>query len=157
MTADFKSHVLSRDEKGFGGIPFKRLLLGAVGGGLTYTLLRVTLPGLALPVGALTGLAFVILTALNGGLPLWQRLLFQLRGSLLLHAATHPTGLLSELARGIELPFDLARLEGEGVFAPPVALVDLDLREWVTFVRPREMDRGDGLVFVDAPLAEEVR
>ena len=157
MAADFKSHVLRRDEKGFGGIPFKRLLLGAVGGGLTYTLLRVTLPGLALPVGALTGLALIFLTALNGGLPLWQRLLFRLRGSLLLHAAAHPTGLLGELARGIDLPLELARLDGEVVFAPPVALVDLDLREWVTFVRPRELDRGDGLVFVDAPLAEEAR
>lgn len=157
MTADFKSHVLLRDEKGFGGIPFKRLLLGAVGGGLTYSLLRVTLPGMALPVGAIMGLAFVLLTALNGGLPLWQRLLFRLRGSLLLHAAAYPTGLLSELARGIELPLDLARLEGEIMFAPPVALIDLDLREWVTFARPRESDRGDGLVFVDAPLAKETQ
>ena len=33
MAADFKSHILSRDEKGFGGIPFKRLLFGGIAAG----------------------------------------------------------------------------------------------------------------------------
>lgn len=32
MAADFKSHILSRDEKGFGGVPFKRLLFGGIAG-----------------------------------------------------------------------------------------------------------------------------
>ncbi len=41
MAADFKSHVLMRDEKGFMGIPFKRLLLAGVCGGLTYTIARI--------------------------------------------------------------------------------------------------------------------
>lgn len=45
MAADFKSHVLLRDEKGFFGIPFKRLLLGGVGGGLTYTVFNLAMPG----------------------------------------------------------------------------------------------------------------
>ena len=44
MSADFKSHVLRRDEKGFFGIPFKRLLLAGVGGGLTYTLVNLAGP-----------------------------------------------------------------------------------------------------------------
>lgn len=35
MVAEFKSHVLSRDEKGFMGIPFKRLLLA--GGGVVLS------------------------------------------------------------------------------------------------------------------------
>jgi len=43
MAADFKSHILSRDEKGFGGIPFKRLLFGGIAGGLTYTVFRLAL------------------------------------------------------------------------------------------------------------------
>jgi hypothetical protein len=47
MAADFKSHILSRDEKGFGGIPFKRLLFGGIAGGFTYTLFRFALPVLA--------------------------------------------------------------------------------------------------------------
>mgnify|MGYP001277120600 FL=1 len=74
MSADFKSHVLLRDEKGFPGIPFKRLLLAAVGGGLVYTLVRLASAEMALPVGVVTGLALLILTGLRGGLPLWQRL-----------------------------------------------------------------------------------
>ena len=41
MTADFKSHVLRRDEKGFAGIPFRRLLVSGVSGGLVYTLTRI--------------------------------------------------------------------------------------------------------------------
>ena len=43
MAADFKSNVLLRDEKDFFGVPFKRLLLSGVGGGLTYTLFNIAL------------------------------------------------------------------------------------------------------------------
>ena len=49
MSADFKSHILSRDEKGFGGVPFKRLLFGGIGGGLAYTVCRFALPDIAIP------------------------------------------------------------------------------------------------------------
>ena len=55
MSADFKSHVLLRDEKGFLGIPFKRLLLAAVGGGLVYTIVRFASAGASVPVGAIRG------------------------------------------------------------------------------------------------------
>lgn len=156
MSADFKSHVLSRDEKGFAGVPFKRLLLGAVGGGLIFTLLRVTLPGMALPLGAFSALMLVVLTAPLGGLPLWQRLWLRARGSLLLYAAAHPGGLAGELARLLDVRFELAHLDAAEVFVPPISAVEVDLREWVTFARPRDLDRGDGLVFVDAPLEEGV-
>ena len=44
MAAELKSHVLLREEKGFLGIPFKRLLLAGVGGGLVYTLGKIALP-----------------------------------------------------------------------------------------------------------------
>ena len=42
MAADFKSHVLLRDEKGLFGIPFKRLLLAGVGGGIPASLVQIT-------------------------------------------------------------------------------------------------------------------
>ena len=51
MAADFKSHVLMRDEKGLFGIPFKRLLLAGVGGGLTYTIFNLAAAGLVHPGG----------------------------------------------------------------------------------------------------------
>ena len=92
MAADFKSHVLSRDEKGFGGIPFKRLLLGGVGGGFAYTLLRLISPGAAVPAGILVAVLSILLTSPRGGLPLWLRLWLRLRGALMLAGMKHPDG-----------------------------------------------------------------
>jgi hypothetical protein len=46
-------------------------------------------------------------------------------------------------------------LDSSRVFAPPAGLVEVDLSEWVTFARARDLDRGDGLVFVATPLDEE--
>ena len=155
MTADFKSHILSRDEKGFGGIPFKRLLLGGIGGGFAYTLCRFMLPDLAIPLGVAVAICLIASTAPRGGLPLWMRLWLNLRGAILLAAAQNPTGLAVELARMLSLPSNLAALDADVVFAPPAGLVEVDLSEWVTFARARDLDRGDGLVFVPSPLEEE--
>ncbi len=155
MAADFKSHILSRDEKGFAGVPFKRLLLGGIVGGLSYTLCRLVFPGFAVPVGGIIALLIIVLTAPRGGLPLWMRLWLTMRGALLLAAVLKPTSLAAELARTLNLPTDLAVLEGSTVFAAPTGLSEVDLSEWVTFARPRDLDRGDGLVFVGSPLEEE--
>jgi hypothetical protein len=154
MSADFKSHVLSRDEKGFGGVPFKRLLLGGVSGGLAYTLFRLAAPSAAIPVGVIVAVLGIVLTSPRGGLPLWLRLWLHLRGRLLLSATAHPSGMLNDMARLFNVPVELAHLDGAQVFAPPVALMQIDLREWVTFAQSREVDRDDGLVFVDAPMSE---
>lgn len=154
MAADFKSHVLLRDEKGFGGIPFKRLLLGAVSGGFAYTLLRLAAPSAAIPVGVIVAVLGVTLTSLRGGLPLWLRIWLRLRGSLLLSATTRPSGVFNDLARLFNVPIELAHLDGGEVFAPPVGLMQIDLREWITFTHSRDVDRNDGLVFVDAPMSE---
>jgi hypothetical protein len=145
MAADFKSHILSRDEKGFGGIPFKRLLLGGISGGLAYTLFRLTLPTIAVPVGMAVALLMIALTALRGGLPLWMRGWLTLRGSILLTAAAKPSGIAAELARLLSLSTTTALLDSSKVFAPPAGQLEVDLSEWVTFARPRDLDRGDGL------------
>ncbi len=156
MAADFKSHILSRDEKGFGGIPFKRLLFGGIAGGFTYTLCRFALPNLAIPMGVVVAILMIVFTSPRGGLPLWMRLWLNLRGSLLLTAAANPTGLAAELAKMLSLSTDAALLDGHSLFAPPAGLVEIDLSEWVTFVRARDLDRGDGLVFVASPLDKEM-
>ncbi|GIK27918.1 MAG: hypothetical protein BroJett007_10560 [Chloroflexota bacterium] len=156
MAADFKSHILSRDEKGFGGIPFKRLLFGGIAGGLTYTVFRLALPNIAVPVGIVVALVMIVMTAPRGGLPLWMRLWLNLRGRLLLSAVQNPLGIAAELAKMLSLSTDAAMLDSSRVFAPPAGLVEVDLSEWVTFARARDLDRGDGLVFVSAPLDEEV-
>ncbi len=155
MAADFKSHILSRDEKGFSGIPFKRLLLGGIGGGFAYTLCRFALPDLAIPLGVAVALILIVFTSPRGGLPLWMRLGFSLRGSILLASTTNPTGVAAELAKMLSLSTDTAVLDSNRVFAPPAGLIEVDLSEWVTFARARDLDRGDGLVFVPSPLEEE--
>ena len=126
MSANFKSHVLMRDEKGFLGVPFKRLLLAGVGGGLTYTLVSLALPGGSIPLALAAGLLIVTLTGLRGGIPLWQRLIYRLRGSLLLVAVRHPGGLSVQMAEALNLPLDLARLDGAPL-TPPVDYADAGL------------------------------
>ncbi len=49
-SASFKSNVLLRDEKGFMGIPFKRLLLAGVSGGLMYSASKLFAPGWSSPM-----------------------------------------------------------------------------------------------------------
>jgi hypothetical protein len=154
IAADFKSHVLLRDEKGVFGIPFKRLLLAGVGGGLTYTVLGIALPNLAIPAGMIWALFVLVMTGTRGGLPLWQRLVYRLRGSLLLAAVHDTTGLFGKMATLLELPVELVQLDAAVIFVHAHSGEDLDMREWVTFARAAEADSGDGLVFVDAPMAE---
>lgn len=152
MAAEFKSHVLRRDEKGFFGIPFKRLLLAGVGGGLTYTLFNLAFPSGSIPMGVFAALCFLILTGVRGGLPMWQRVMYRVRGSLLLTSAQSPHSFAAKVTRSLELPLDLVRLEGSRVFAPISSDAEIDLSEWVTFSRAGEADRDDGLVFVESPL-----
>ncbi|MBK9124422.1 MAG: hypothetical protein IPM16_15060 [Chloroflexi bacterium] len=152
MAASFKSHVLLRDEKGFMGVPFKRLLLAGVGGGLTYTLFNLAVPDLALVAGVSVAVATVVMTGTRGGIPLWQRLMYRVRGSLLLAAARDTHSLFSRLALALDLPVDLVRLDAAVIFAPARPDTEIDMREWVTFARAAEADHDDGLLFVDAPL-----
>ena len=154
MAADFKSHVLMRDEKGLMGIAFKRLLLAGVSGGFTYTLLRLGAPSWAIPGGITFGILVLVMTATRGGLPLWQRLLLHVRGSLLLAAVNAPHSTFAQVAIALELPVELANLDAAHVFASAQADIAIDMREWVTFAHPWDADQDDGLIFVDAPLAD---
>lgn len=151
MAADFKSHVLRREEKGVFGIPFKRLLLAGCGGGLVYTLLNIIAPSWALLVALVSALLAVVLTGLRGGIPLWQRLTYRLRGGLLLAASRHPDGLAGQVASLLALPADTVTLEGASVFAPPQSSVPVDLRDWIVYANA---DDADGLEFVQSPLGE---
>ena len=66
MAADLKSHVLRRDEKGFAGIPFKRLLLGGVSGGMVLVISRFALGNLAFALAVVTVVLTLALTAPRG-------------------------------------------------------------------------------------------
>jgi len=153
MTADIKSHVLRRDEKGFAGIPFKRLLLGGVSGGMTLIIARFAVGNLAFVVAALTCILALTLTGSRGGLPLWQRLLYRLRGSLMLAAERKPKSIAGRLGAALDMPTGLVVLDSEAVFAPPEGEVEADMTEWGTFARAEEADHDSGLVFVETPAA----
>ncbi|MEO0563847.1 MAG: hypothetical protein AAF125_17210 [Chloroflexota bacterium] len=149
MAADFKSHVLRRDEKGFLGVPFKRMLLGGVSGGMSYMLTSLLLGLGGISVGVVVGITAILLTGTRGGIPLWERLRYRWRGSLLLAAARDRSGLAARICRWLDLPVGVVRLDGGVVFAPPTSDVAVDLREWITFAHAGE---DDGLVFVDSPM-----
>ncbi len=152
MVAEFKSHVLSRDEKGFLGIPFKRLLLAGVGGGLVYTVGKVAFPDWAIPLAVGISVLLVYFTSARGGISRWRRSLYRVRGNLMLAVVQQPGGLSASLARMLELPSELVTLDGGMMFAPPYAAVEADLAEWVTFAQARDADREDGLELVTEPL-----
>src|SRR5512143_4225093 len=98
MVAEFKSHILRREEKGALGVPFKRLLLAGVGGGLVYTFGKIAVPDWALPLAFAVGGLLLYFSATLGGLPRWQRLLYRVRGSLMLAAAEQPRSMLANVA-----------------------------------------------------------
>jgi hypothetical protein len=156
MAADFKSHVLRRDEKGFAGIPFKRLLLAGISGGMVLVFTRLAVGNLAFVLSLAVFVLTLVLTGPRGGLPLWQRLLYRVRGSLMLAIARKPAGLAGRLGATLDLPNELVRLDAEAVFAPTEAIVEADMTEWITFARADEADHDGGLVFVDAPAALSV-
>lgn len=152
MAADLKSHVLRRDEKGLAGIPFKRLLLGGVSGGMTLIFARFAVGNLAFLLAALTFVLALTLTGSRGGLPLWQRLLYRVRGSLMLAAERTPTSITGRLGSLFEMPTGLGTLDAGAVFAPPEGEIEADMTEWITFARADEADHDSGLVFLEKPL-----
>ena len=148
MASDFKSHVLRRDEKGVFGVPFKRWLLAGVGGGLVYMVTSFAFRGWGIPIGMVAVILTIVFTAPRGGIPLWLRLIYRLRGSLLLIALRHPGSVWARLSDLLELPVEVVHLDGDLLFAPPHR-TELDLREWITFATATD---DDGLIFVDSPL-----
>jgi len=153
MAADLKSHVLRRDEKGFMGIPFKRLLLGGVSGGMMLILARFAFGNLAFVLAAHTFFLALTLTGPRGGIPLWQRLLYRVRGSLMLAVARTPHSLSGRVGTALDLPIGLVTLDAQIVFAPPEGEAQVDVTEWVTFANAGEVDHDSGLVFVEKPAA----
>lgn len=141
MAADIRSHVLRREEKGFLGIPFKRWLLSGVGGGMTFAISSVLLPRLAFPLGALLALSLLILTVQRHGMPLWQRLLYRLRGRLAVHVHHHPHSPAQHLVQLLDIPVQaVIQLDGDRLFAPRLGLPTGDITEWISRAEVEDAD-----------------
>ncbi len=147
MVAEIKSHVLRRDEKGMFGIPFKRLLGAGVGAVMLFMLVRFMLPIAAIPMGFIGFIGLLILTAQRGGLSLYTRLLYRVRGWLIITAVGQPNSLAKRIAEMLELPTHLVMLDGMTVFAPPEKVLEVDLSQWETYATPDE--DGRGMIFVE--------
>jgi len=152
MAADLKSHVLRRDEKGLMGIPFKRLLLGGVSGGMMLIIARFAVGNWAFVLAGASAVLALVLTGSRGGLPLWQRLVYRVRGSLMLAAERKPNSIAGRLGTLFEIPTGLGALDADLVFAPPEGDIEADMTEWITFAHAEEADHDSGLVFLEKPL-----
>jgi hypothetical protein len=154
-SATFKSNVLLRDEKGFVGIPFKRLLLAGVGGGLTYSASRIFAPDWSISLAIGFAIVLLAMTSPRGGIPRWQRLLYRLRGSLMLTMLDQPDSLAASLGKFLELRPSLVLLDGAQIFVPVQSQLHtpVDWSEWVTFSEASEALHDEGLVVVESPVS----
>jgi hypothetical protein len=151
--AEFKSNVLLRDEKGFAGIPFKRLVLAGVGACLMYSMGKLTLSNWAIPLAVVGGILLLVMTSPRGGIPRWQRLMYHFRGGLIIAMADKPDSLAASLGKLLELRTECVVLDGGKIFSPAEDTVagDMDWSEWVTFSEVRHAKAHDGLVIVEGP------
>jgi hypothetical protein len=150
MAAQFKSNVRLREEKGFGSVSMKRLIFCGVGAVIFFMVLRLTpLASIALPTLLIVFILLLVLTGSRGGLPLWQRLLLGLRGSILLAAARHPDGLAAQVAQLLSIDPSQARLQADSLFETQSTDAQAaDLSDWVVYADLREAEASSGLQFV---------
>ncbi len=150
--AEFKSHVLRREEKGLFGIPFKRLLFSALAGGAVTTVTKIPLPDLSVLLGIASVFVFLFLSAPRGGIPRWKLILFGIRWQLMMAAVLAPTSLAGSIGQALGFPREGLDIDGDVVFkpdgesAPRTALTD-----WISFSRYDSSDTSEGLVFSPIP------
>ncbi len=150
--AEFKSHVLRREEKGMFGIPFKRLLFSALAGGAVTTITKIPLPDLSVLLGIASVFVFLFLTAPRGGIARWKLILFGVRWQLMSAAVLTPKSLAGSIGQALGFPGEGLDIDGDVVFkpdsdsAPRTALTD-----WISFARYDSSDTAEGLVFSPTP------
>lgn len=150
--ADFKSHVLRRDEKGMFGVPFKRLLLAGFGGGLTMTVTRLVVPDIAVILAFISAIALIVLTAPRGGIPRWKHIVYDWRWRLMTAASLAPSSVIGALGQLLNLPADRLHLDGTTLFrAVDDSAPRTELTDWISFARLEDVEAANGLVFAKSP------
>ncbi|MHB8627537.1 MAG: hypothetical protein ACYDBJ_10000 [Aggregatilineales bacterium] len=148
MTVErLKSHTLRRDEKGLFGIPFKRLLVAGMSGGILLSLTQNALGDVGAFAIAFAGaLAALMLTASRGGIPLWRRLMYGVRARLLLAARDNPPLMKLLNAPSDELTLNASRLFKSAALPSVTAVTD-----WALYPDPTDLTQA--LALVDSPTA----
>jgi hypothetical protein len=150
--AEFKSHVLRRDEKGLFGIPFKRLLFSGLGGGMVTTMTKMVTPEWSVPLGIVSMFVFLFLTAPRGGIPRWQVLLFHLRWRLVTGVTLAPKSVMGTLGQALRLPYGGLDIDGAAVFRPDdESAPRTTLTDWVSFARYDAEDTSEALLLSLSP------
>src|SRR5258708_1031590 len=152
--ATFKSNILVREGKGFFGIPFKRIMLAFMSGALIYMISNFIVGGFSLVLGVTCGVLTVILTGPRGGIPLWQRLMYRLRGWLIMAQVDAPDSTAASLGKLLELHTDALVFSGDDLFRVPDDEAEVvDWSEWLAFTDPAQARSGDALQIVEGPVA----
>src|SRR5258708_3767850 len=151
--ATFKSNILVREEKGFFGIPFKRIMLAFMAGAMIYMVSNFLIGGSSLVLGIVSAVLTVILTQPRGGIPLWQRLLYRGRGSLIMAQVDAPGSMVASLGKLLELHTDLLVLSGDELFRAPDddEAEAVDWSQWLTYTDPAQAQSGEALQLVEGP------
>src|SRR5258708_12108285 len=151
--ATFKSNILVREGKGFFGIPFKRIMLAFMSGALIYMISNFIVGGFSLVCGVVCGVLTVILTGPQGGIPLWQRLMYRLRGWLIMAQVDAPGSTAASLGKLLELHTDALVFSGDDLFRVPDDEAEvLDWSEWLAFTHPPQPRTDPALQLLEDPL-----
>ncbi len=126
MTAQLKSRVLVREEKGFGAVSMKRMIFSFMGSGFVFFAMRLTpFARLNIPVTLLSMVIFFYFTGDRYGLPRWRWMLMNWRGHLLVQARKHPTHFTGQLCKILKWDAHHAVvLKGAEIFASAGVLQD---------------------------------
>jgi hypothetical protein len=153
--ATFKSNILVREEKGFFGIPFKRMLLAFMAGSVIYMVSNFFLGSISLGLGVVSAVLTIILTQPRGGIPLWQRLLYRVRGRLIMAQVDASDSIAASLGKFLELHSDILVLTGDDLFHAPEdeEAEAVDWSEWMTYTDPAQVQSGEALQIVEGPQA----
>jgi hypothetical protein len=149
MTAQLKSRVLVREEKGFGAVSMKRMIFSFMGSGFVFFLMRLTpFAKLNIPITLLSMVFFFYFTGDRYGVPRWRWMLMNGRGSLLVQARKSPNSFAGQICKTLKWDAHKAVvLKGADIFASASALND----DWsgLEILETDALDAGGFEVLVD--------
>ncbi|MEQ8671759.1 MAG: hypothetical protein RLP44_01630 [Aggregatilineales bacterium] len=149
MTAQFKSNVRIREEKGLGSVSMKRMIFCGVGAVLTFMVLRLTpLTSISLPALVIVFVLLLIFSGSRGGLPLWKRLMLAVRGLLVIEAS-HSQLVATQLAELLSMDTSIAHLKSDNLFGRHTRRNDAGEGDWTLYNDLGEAEAHTGLQFVD--------
>lgn len=115
MTATIKSRVLTREEKGIGGISMKRLIFCGMGGGIIYLVLNLSpLSMCSLPMLLFVFITLLIASGQRYGIPRYLWIQLTIKGRMLL--TQNPNGLIESVRQQLNLTATQSTVHSHEIF-----------------------------------------